>query len=122
MKRTTGFAVAFAQIAAAADNIRNQTEQTSRAMQEQSRAMREMTGAANNTAKQIKLITAANREHSTASAAILAALADIRQVTERNAQGVQETLSGATRLLNLTATKNDSKAHRGNGKAVKARK
>ena len=58
-----------------------------------------MAEGARNVSKQIGLITRANREHSSVSVGILNGLIDIRQVTERNAQGVKETLRNATGLL-----------------------
>ena len=45
------------------------------------------------------LITQANREHSTGSAALLKGLSDIKQITERNAQGVKDTLRGTESLI-----------------------
>ncbi len=53
--------------------------------------MKEMTGAAHSTLNQIKLITHANREHSTVSASLLASLNEVRQITDRNMSGVKRT-------------------------------
>ena len=75
---------AMSEIAAASEGMRTQAEQTSRAVKEQARTMKDMTGAAHNTLKQIKLITHANREHSTVSASLLASLGEVRQITDRN--------------------------------------
>ena len=65
--------------------------------------MKEMHGSAQNTGHQIRLITNANREHSTVSASIISALGDIRRVTERNADGVWRTRGGAKDLLKRAA-------------------
>ena len=65
--------------------------------------MKEMHASAQNTGNQIRLITNANREHSTVSASIISALGDIRQVTERNAGGVRRTRGGTKDLLKRTA-------------------
>ena len=96
-------ATAIGHIANAADSMRVQAEQTDRAMKEQARTMKEMHASAQNTGNQIRLITNANREHSTVSTSIISALADIRQVTERNAGGVRRTRDGAKDLLKRTA-------------------
>jgi methyl-accepting chemotaxis protein len=45
------------------------------------------------------MITAANREHSLVSSRLLTALKQIRDITDRNAHGVQETRGGTTDLL-----------------------
>ena len=87
------------EITSATDGMRTQSEQASRALADQSRTMREMTTAVQSTAKQIKLITTANVEHSTAASALLASLTEIRQVTQRNATGVKQTRGGTDDLL-----------------------
>ncbi len=76
-----------------------QADQTARAVKEQARTMREMIAAAQNTAKQIKLITNANLEHSTVSGSLLRSVAEIRQITDRNASGVKQTRGGTDDLL-----------------------
>ncbi len=86
---------AMGQIANASDNMRVQAEQTDRAMKEQARTMKEMLASAQNTGNQIRLITNANREHSTVSASIISALGEIRQVADRNAGSVRRTRGGA---------------------------
>ena len=66
---------------------------------EQARAMREMTTAANTTARDVKLITQANRTQSATMAQLATQLADVRRVTERNAEGVKQTRGGTAALL-----------------------
>ena len=92
-------AKAMREIATASQSMTTQSDQTTRAIQEQARTMKEMTGAAHNTLKQIKLITHANREHSTVSAALLTSLTEVRQITDRNAGGVKRTRGGTDDLL-----------------------
>lgn len=103
---------ALGQISRAAESMRMQSEQTAKALKEQSRALKDMTDAVENTAKQIKLITGANREHSVVSSQLLATLKDIREITDRNAHGVKETRGGtddllqrASALVSLTETR-----------------
>jgi len=85
-------------VTTAVDNMRRQSDQVARAVNEQARALKELNGAAGNTAAQIKLITQANKEHSTGAVRMLDQLRDIRVVTERNARGVKETLGGTDAL------------------------
>src|ERR1051325_11667362 len=68
-------------------------------MTEQARAIKEMSDGARAVGKQINLITRANLEHSAASVTILNGLSDIRQITDRNAQGVKDTLRATDGLL-----------------------
>ena len=87
------------QIITAVENIRKQSDQTAKAMVEQARAGKEMVANAQNVAKQIAGITRANREHSVVSVNILKGLAEVRKVTDENAQGVQETRKATADLL-----------------------
>ena len=87
------------EIATASDSMMTQADQTTRAIKEQARTMKDMTGAANTTLKQIKLITHANREHSTVSASLMTSLAELRQIADRNAGGVKRTRGGTDDLL-----------------------
>jgi methyl-accepting chemotaxis protein len=65
---------------------------------DQARAIRAMTSDAQNTAKQIKLISKANIEHSSSAAALLASISEIRQITDRNSAGVKQTRGGTDDL------------------------
>jgi len=87
------------QIASAMASMRRESEQASRALKEQSRAVQDMTAATTNTAKHIKAITHANRDHSEAAARLLGQLRDIRVITDRNARDVRETRGGTAELL-----------------------
>ena len=68
-------------------------------MTEQARAIKEMTVAARDVAKQIGLIARSNREHMNLSAGIAGSLGEAQRVTQRNGQGAQETLRHATGLI-----------------------
>jgi methyl-accepting chemotaxis protein len=79
--------------------MRLQSEEVSKAMDEQARAMRDMTTASSDVAKQIAMVTKANLEHSSGAENILRMLSDIRQITDRNARGVGLTLTETDALL-----------------------
>jgi methyl-accepting chemotaxis protein len=87
------------EISAAGDTVRAQAEQAARAVKEQAGSLKNMTGGAQNTLKQIKLIAHANKEHSVVASALLTALSDVRQITDRNAAGVKRTRGGTDDLL-----------------------
>ena len=81
-----------------------------------------MTAATQNTAKQMKLITQANREHSTAAATMLDQLRDIRAITDRNARDVKETRGSTVALLKHAEdlagiVQNGRRSAGGNGRA-----
>jgi methyl-accepting chemotaxis protein len=93
-----------------------------RAVKEQARTMKDMTGAAHNTLKQVKLITHANREHSTVSASLLTSLGEVRQITDRNASGVKRTRGGTDDLVRranalVALVERPASRRRGNGRA-----
>jgi methyl-accepting chemotaxis protein len=92
-------ATAATQITSAAHSMRQQGDQLAKAIDEQARAARDMTVATTNISKEIGLITRSNRQHLTSAKQVLGTLTDIRQITERNAQGVKATLSGTTNLI-----------------------
>src|SRR4029453_11814062 len=83
--------------------MRKEADQAARAMAEQARALKEMTSATQNTSSQIKRISAANREHSTAAGSVLDQLHDIRKITDRNARDVNETRGNTAELLKHAA-------------------
>ena len=87
--------------------------------------MREMITAAQSTARQIKLITRANVEHSTTSEGLVRSVGEIRQITDRNATGVKETRGGTEDLLRraqaLMALMNRPGHSRPNGRARSTR-
>jgi len=92
-------ATASTQVSTAINSMRRESEQASRALAEQTRGLKDMVSSTQNTAKQMKLITHANREHSTVSARLLDQLREVRNVTERNAREVKQTRGSAADLL-----------------------
>ena len=109
-------------MATAAEGMRVQAEQASRAIKEQARTMRDMISAAQTTAKQIKVITKANLEHSTVSNSLLRSVGEIRQITDRNASGVKQTRGGTEDVLRRAqalAALVEQPAHRPNGRGTR---
>ena len=84
--------------------MRVQADQAARATTEQARTMREMTSASAATTRDIKLISEANRSQSVAAARLVTQLADIRRITERNAEGVRQTRGGTADLMRQAET------------------
>jgi methyl-accepting chemotaxis protein len=103
-----------------------QTDQVTKAMTEQTRAIKELTDGARNISKQIGLITRSNRERATASTAILSGLADIRQIADRNATGVKDAIRGADALAeraqSLDSIMGDLSVNGRSGKKAKNKK
>jgi methyl-accepting chemotaxis protein len=92
-------AAAAVEMNGAVDSMRTQSEQAARAATEQARTMKDMARASNATARDIKLISAANNTHSQAAGRLASQVADIRRITERNAAGVKQTRGGTSDLL-----------------------
>jgi len=92
-------AAGAAQITSAAESMRVQAEQAAKATAEHSKAIADINTASNNVAKQIKVITRANREQAATAGEFLNRLGDIRGITERNATGAKETLHRTSGLL-----------------------
>jgi methyl-accepting chemotaxis protein len=90
---------AAAEVAQSAASMRVQADQTARALKEQTRAVRDISNAADNAARQVKTITLANRGHSQAVVSVLGEVAEARRITERNAGGVKQTRDGTADLL-----------------------
>jgi methyl-accepting chemotaxis protein len=83
--------------------MRTHADQTDRALKEQARTLKEMSGEAQNTVSQMRSITAANKEHSRVAEALQGSLNEIRGITERNASGVKRTRNGTDDLLRRAA-------------------
>ena len=79
------------QLTTAAAATRQDTEQAARGMAEQGRAIRDISMAVTNTVKQIRLIHAANKEHSIVANDLLNRVGEVRRISERNAAGVKRT-------------------------------
>ena len=92
-------------------------------MDEQARAARDMTTATQSISKEIGLITRSNRQHLLTAEQVLGTLTDIRQITERNSQGVKATLSGTVNLIEraqqLASIMNDADARLSNEPGAK---
>jgi len=122
--------VAAGQITTAAEVMRVQTEQLANAMNEQTRALKDMTAGAHNVSKQVGMITRSNREHSSASGSIINGIAEIRLIAERNAHGVKDTLRSANDLVDraqalnsiIDGLKNNGRAARKTKNKKKAKK
>jgi len=97
-------AAATSQITSAANTMRMQSEQAARATSEQARTMKEMAGASTAIARDVKLITVSNRNQSVSAAQLATSLADVRRITERNAEGVRQTRGGTAALLKQAET------------------
>ena len=78
--------------------MRQESGQAAKALTEQSRAIGETAAAAGSMSRQIKQITRANREHSGVAEALLAQVAEVRRIADRNAAGVKETRGTTTSL------------------------
>jgi methyl-accepting chemotaxis protein len=61
--------------------------------------MKEMARAVTTTAKDIKAITQANKTHSAGATRLVTQLAEVRRITQRNADGVRQTRGGTADLL-----------------------
>jgi methyl-accepting chemotaxis protein len=96
--------MAATQMSAAIDAVRLQGDQTAKAAAEQSRTMRDMAAAAQTTARDIQVMTQANREQSVTAASLLTQLDDIRRITDRNTAGVKQARGGTADLLRQAET------------------
>jgi methyl-accepting chemotaxis protein len=87
------------EITTAVGAMRQHSEELAKALFEQSRAMRNMTGASSDIAKNITLISNANREHSSSASDILQLVSQARAVADRNIEGVKATVLETAGLL-----------------------
>jgi methyl-accepting chemotaxis protein len=78
--------------------MRMQGEQVTKAMREQARTAHEMTGAVNSVSQEALRITSSNRNHLEATGRIRGAVVELREITTRNAESVQATLSSTSGL------------------------
>ena len=60
--------------------------------------MKDVVGGTQNIAKQLNLITTANRQHSAGSTRVLARLTDVRSAIEGNARSAKDTRDGTNDL------------------------
>ena len=61
--------------------------------------MKEMAKAADQSAREIRTVAKGNQQHSKGTAKVVAQLADIRRITQRNAEGVSRTRGGTADLI-----------------------
>ena len=61
--------------------------------------MRDMAGSIQNVTRHVAQITRANREHSSVATSLVASVAEVREITERNASGVKRTRTSTDDLL-----------------------
>ncbi len=82
--------------------------------------MKEMAKAAELSAREIRSVAKANQQHSKSTAKVVAQLADIRRITQRNAEGVSRTRGGTADLIEqaraLTGLMNGSPKRSANGR------
>jgi len=82
-------ASAVGQIAQASDDMRRQSEHTSKGLAEQGRAAAEISDATHNVARQIGLMVRSNREQSENAAAAAETMSELRRVSERAREEVR---------------------------------
>jgi methyl-accepting chemotaxis protein len=80
--------------------MRQDAEQAARGLADQTRAIRDISSTTTSTAKQIRLIHAANREHSIVANDLLSRIKEVRKIAEQNAQHVGESAPPAPRSSN----------------------
>jgi len=95
---------AATQITSVTESMKIQSEQAARATAEQARTMKEMSKAAASTVRDIKALTHANKGHSAGAAQLVTQLAEVRRITERNADGVRQARGGTADLLKQAET------------------
>lgn len=98
--------------------MRRQAEQVAKSMREQTQGVENMTMATQNVAKQINLITRANREHSVIGEKIAMTLSDIRKGSERYSIEIKEShrltihlVEQTENLMTLIEQLNQSSSH-----------
>lgn len=78
--------------------MRLQADQVTKAMREQSRTSHEMSIGVSNVSKDAVRIASANRNHLEAADRIRSGVIELREITDRNANGVKATLSSTSGL------------------------
>jgi methyl-accepting chemotaxis protein len=66
--------------------------------------MKEMAKASELSSREIRSVANANQQHSKSTAKVTAQLADIRRITQRNAEGVSKTRGGTAELIEQART------------------
>jgi len=86
------------EISTAANDVNQQTRETSTALKEQAESFKQITDNSASITKQIKLIAATNLDNSRSTAAVLERIQQVRDVSQRNgvsAQGIKRILAEA---------------------------
>src|SRR6185369_9686641 len=91
-------AKASAEISEATRSMRLQGDQVTKGMREQARTSHEMSIAVGNVSKDAVRIASANRNHLEAADRIRSGVVELRQITNRNADGVKATLLSTSGL------------------------
>jgi methyl-accepting chemotaxis protein len=89
---------AAAQIAAAAADMRRQSDQLCRGLAEQARAAADISSATQGVARQIVLITRANREQTAGAGEVLGSLRELRRIASENHAHVDASTELAERI------------------------
>ena len=92
-------ATATRQVTAAVGSMRQQSEQLAQAIGQQAISTKDMATASENISRQMRLMTQSNRDQSALAEGILKGVGEIRQVTQRNARGVEQTRAVNDNLL-----------------------
>jgi methyl-accepting chemotaxis protein len=79
------------QISKATDDIRRQSEQTSKGVSEQSKAALDVSAATHNITKQIAFVTRANLDQAAAAADIIELISQAHGISQKGAGGMRET-------------------------------
>jgi len=113
-------AQAAKELSTGVDGMRVQSDQAARAASEQARTMKEIAKAAELSSREIRAVAGGNKQQSKGAAKLVAQLADIRRVTQRNADGVGKTRGSTVDLLKqaqaLTGLMNGGKSKPTNGR------
>ena len=91
-------AKASAEISVATQSMRMQADQVTKAMREQARTSHEMSIGVANVSKEALRITNTNRNHLDSFDRIRTAVSELRDITNRNADGVKATLNSTSGL------------------------
>jgi predicted metalloendopeptidase len=103
-------ATSSTQIASGTQNLKLQSEQTARALIEQSRAVKDISTSTQNVSKQIRLITDANRMHSQGARGLAENLESIREVVLANLSDAKS-MHAASTALYQRETSSDNGVH-----------
>jgi methyl-accepting chemotaxis protein len=87
------------ELTAGVSGVRTQSDQAAKAAAEQARTMKEIAKAADQTSRDIRTIAKGNQQHSRGMTKLIAQIAEIRRITQRNMEGVGRTRTGTADLI-----------------------